>query len=160
MRERAFAVLGERVVGARFLDLFAGTGAVGFEALSRGAAELVLVEQHRAAARLISANRAALGIAEHQAQLLVRPARRALADLARHDPPFDLAWADPPFASWQSGLEALVAAFSLGVLSGEAIACLECPAQATLAELPPQLVLTRELKGGASRVLMLCQASK
>ncbi len=57
LRERAFAVLGEQVIGASWLDLYAGTGAVGFEALSRGAREVLFVEHHRAAARLITANR-------------------------------------------------------------------------------------------------------
>ena len=52
MRERAFAVLGDRVEGARFLDLYAGTGAVGLEALSRGAASVVFVERHAATARI------------------------------------------------------------------------------------------------------------
>ena len=49
MRERAFAVLADRVIDARFLDLYAGTGVVGLEALSRGARSAVFVDNHRAA---------------------------------------------------------------------------------------------------------------
>lgn len=153
MRERAFAVLGARVADARFLDLYAGTGAVALEALSRGAAAAVLVESNRSAARLIEANRAALGAEPAVARLLVMPVSRALRGLAREGARFDLAWADPPFESWVDGLEALRGAFAAGVLSAEATACLECPAQAVVA--PGDLVVERDLVGGASRVVML-----
>ncbi len=60
LRETLFNVLGQAVDGARFLDLYAGTGAVGMEALSRGAAEAVFVENYGAAAKLIRANLASL----------------------------------------------------------------------------------------------------
>jgi 16S rRNA (guanine966-N2)-methyltransferase len=155
MRERAFAVLAERLQEARFLDLFAGTGAVGLEALSRGAAEVVMVEPHRAAARLITANRDALQIKPEQARILARPAQRALRELARRGQQFQLAWSDPPFEQWLSGLEALVTAFELGVLTAEATACLECPVDAALAEMAQVLEIERELLGGASRVVLL-----
>jgi 16S rRNA (guanine966-N2)-methyltransferase len=153
MRERAFAVLGERVDGAHFLDLFAGTGAVALEALSRGAEAAVLVERHRSAAGLIEANRAGLGVDGERARLLVAPVARALRELEREGARFDLAWADPPFESWGEGLEALREAFARGVLSAGATACLECPARAVVA--PDELLVERDLSGGASRVVML-----
>jgi 16S rRNA (guanine966-N2)-methyltransferase len=56
LRETLFNILGERVVGARFVDAFAGTGAVGIEALSRGAKEVVFIEKHAPAAALIKKN--------------------------------------------------------------------------------------------------------
>src|SRR5437667_8708951 len=62
LRETLFNILGLRVEGARFLDLFAGTGAVGIEAISRGAAAVVLVENHRPTAKLITENLALLEI--------------------------------------------------------------------------------------------------
>jgi len=62
LRETLFNILGPGVRGARFLDLFAGTGAVGIEALSRGASDMVTVENDRGAARLIRENLALLGI--------------------------------------------------------------------------------------------------
>lgn len=153
MRERAFAVLGELVAGARLLDLYAGTGAVGFEALSRGAAAVVFVERERAAVRLIEANRAALGVAEGRARLLARPVPAALADLGRWGEVFDLVWADPPFEVWSEGLEALRLAFSGGLLAPGATACLECPAKAEVRA--PGLEAVRDLAGGASRVVLL-----
>src|SRR5271167_1644486 len=62
LRETLFNVLGPSVEDSLFVDLFAGTGAVGIEALSRGAREAIFAEAHAAAARLIRANLAALGI--------------------------------------------------------------------------------------------------
>ncbi|HKS97546.1 MAG TPA: RsmD family RNA methyltransferase, partial [Terriglobia bacterium] len=53
LRETLFDVLGPRIFGARLLDAYAGSGAVGLEALSRGASEVVFIEHHRAAAALI-----------------------------------------------------------------------------------------------------------
>src|ERR1700676_4974780 len=62
LRETLFNVLGGAVDGAQFLDVFAGTGAVGIEALSRGASEVVFVENHAPAAALIRRNLESLGI--------------------------------------------------------------------------------------------------
>src|SRR6266478_7418843 len=62
LRETLFNILGPRVDGSRFLDLFAGTGAVGIEAISRGAISSVFVENHPAAVRLIRENLALLEI--------------------------------------------------------------------------------------------------
>src|SRR5262249_46480776 len=64
LRETLFNILSPLLEGCRFLDLFAGTGAVGIEALSRGAALAVFVESHPSAARLIGANLDALGITD------------------------------------------------------------------------------------------------
>jgi 16S rRNA (guanine(966)-N(2))-methyltransferase RsmD len=156
MRERAFAVLGDRVEGARFLDLYAGTGAVGLEALSRGAASVVFVERHQATAKILRANCASFELEPSRAAILVRPAAAAVVDLARSGHSFDIAWADPPFESWAEGLEVLAAAFAVGLLGPVAIACLECPARAEVAvALPESLEIVRDLAGGASRVVMI-----
>jgi len=64
LRETLFNILGERVAGAWFLDVFAGTGAVGIEALSRGAREVVFIEKHRPAATLIKKNLESLDVRE------------------------------------------------------------------------------------------------
>ena len=156
LRERAFAVLGEAVPGARFLDLFAGTGSVGLEALSRGARSAVFVERHRSAALLLRQNCAAFGLEIDRARILVRPALTAVKELAERGKPFDLAWADPPFESWQEGMEALAVAFHTGLLDIEAIACLECPERAKVeACLGGGLRVVRDLTGGASRLVMI-----
>src|SRR5512137_2419545 len=62
LRETLFNVLGDRVNGSRFVDVFAGTGAVGIEALSRGAVEVVFIENHAPAAAVIRRNLESLGV--------------------------------------------------------------------------------------------------
>ncbi len=81
-RETLFNIIGERVVGARFLDLYAGTGAVGLEALSRGAAHCTFVEQNAVACRVIRDNVKMLGWQERAQvwQSAVKPSLRRLAE--------------------------------------------------------------------------------
>jgi 16S rRNA (guanine(966)-N(2))-methyltransferase RsmD len=161
MRERAFAVLGDRVAGSDFLDLYAGTGAVGLEALSRGAERVVFVERDRRVAALLRANCSAFDLDRRRARIVVRAARSAVDDLARSGELFGLAWADPPFERWQKGLRNLAKAFAGEVLAVGATACLECPSRADVASaLPSDLEIIRDLEGGASRVVMLQQASR
>jgi len=92
--------------GARVLDLFAGTGAVGLEALSRGAAEAVLVESSRRAADILRRNVDTVGLPG--ARIAVMPAARFLAEPP--PAPFDLVFADPPYAYGDDLLRDLVAA--------------------------------------------------
>jgi 16S rRNA (guanine966-N2)-methyltransferase len=156
MRERAFAVLGDRVAGSRFLDLYAGTGAVGLEALSRGARSVVFVERHRAAVGLIEKNLAAFDLTADRAELVARPASAAVDRLARREDHFDIAWADPPFEIWSEGLEVVIELFEVGLLHEKALACLECPEKVDVAgSLPSDLEIVRDLKGGASRVVII-----
>jgi 16S rRNA (guanine966-N2)-methyltransferase len=156
MRERSFAVLGDRVHGARVLDLFAGTGAVGLEALSRGADTAVFVEPHRPAALLIQTNIDSLGPAPDRATVLVQPAVTALTMLSRRQLVFDLVWADPPFEIWGEGLEVLNAVIDASVVTDNATLCLECPTKADIAAgLSKSLFIERDLVGGASRVVIL-----
>lgn len=155
MRERAFAVLADRVPGARCLDLFAGTGAVGLEALSRGAMSAVFVDRHRAAVGLITANRDALGIAADRAAILHLKATAAIIRLARQHAAFDLVWADPPFDTWTEGLDALVAVVDHGLLAAGGLLCLECPSRTDDELISRHFSVERDLTGGASRVLLL-----
>ena len=156
MRERAFAVLGERVAGSRFLDLFAGTGAIGLEALSRGARSVVFVERHRSAAHLIEKNCASFDLTGDRAELLVRHADVAIRQLTSRGDSFDIAWADPPFEIWSEGLDIVVRLFEVGLLRRGSLACLECPPKADVAgSLPSDLQIARDLAGGASRVVMI-----
>jgi len=101
LRETLFNVLSPVIEGARFLDLFAGTGAVGIEAISRGAAEAVLIENHAAAAKLIRANLASLEITG--AQVIAADALQALEKLSAGPKSpigvFDIVFLDPPYAA-------------------------------------------------------------
>lgn len=98
VREALFDILGPAVRGQRVLDLFAGTGAVGIEALSRGAAHVVFVERDRDAVRTLRANLSALGLSRDRAPVVVADAVTSIARLGRTEPPFDLVFLDPPYA--------------------------------------------------------------
>jgi 16S rRNA (guanine(966)-N(2))-methyltransferase RsmD len=102
LRETLFNVLGPGVAGARFVDVFAGTGAVGIEALSRGAAEVVFIENHPPAVALIRKNLGSLGV-RVGATVLGADALRGLEKLAaKHTAasrPFDFVFIDPPYAA-------------------------------------------------------------
>jgi 16S rRNA (guanine966-N2)-methyltransferase len=110
LRETLFNILSPRIEGSRFLDLFAGTGAVGIEAVSRSAAFVVFVESHPPAARLIAANLAALGVVEG-VRVMNAAAVAAVAKLAAEGlGPFDCVFLDPPYAQesdYGATLEAL-----------------------------------------------------
>jgi 16S rRNA (guanine966-N2)-methyltransferase len=98
LRETIFNILahgyGDPVLGARVLDLFAGTGAMGIEALSRGACAALLVDKSAEGLALIRANLTSLGLAD-QAQTLRRDATRLGAPAPGE--PFSLAFLDPPY---------------------------------------------------------------
>src|SRR5437899_7869621 len=102
LRETLFNVLGPGVAESRFVDLFAGTGAIGIEALSRGAAEVVFIENHSPALTLIRRNLDSLGI-NSGATILAVDALRGLAMLAARissgSPAFDHIFLDPPYAA-------------------------------------------------------------
>ena len=93
LRETLFDILGQRIEGATFLDAYAGTGAVGMEALSRGAAHAVFLERHRKALEAIRQNLASLDI-ERRATVVAGPVLVTLpkysADIVFLDPPYDL----------------------------------------------------------------------
>ena len=104
VREALFSILAD-VSGSRVLDLYAGSGALGIEALSRGAEQLVLVESSRAAQQAIRTNLLNLGV-EARATLLPLRAETSLRALERLGP-FDLVFADPPWADAQAALTVL-----------------------------------------------------
>jgi 16S rRNA (guanine966-N2)-methyltransferase len=94
VKEALFSILGSRIDGARVLDLFAGSGALGFEALSRGAAHVTFVESHRRTAAGLSRTAEALGLAE-RCTVVAAPAERSAPRLAGR---YDIVFADPPYA--------------------------------------------------------------
>lgn len=97
VREAVYSILGERVVGSRVLDLFAGTGAMGLEALSRGAARAVFVDHHRSSVALIRANLERCGIRPPEGEILAMSAAAAVSRLASQNCQFDLIFMDPPY---------------------------------------------------------------
>jgi 16S rRNA (guanine966-N2)-methyltransferase len=98
VREALFATLGP-LEGTVVLDLFAGSGALAIEALSRGAARAVLVERDPRAADVARANLAALGLGDEEAVVLRMPARRAIQDARARGDTYDLVLLDPPYGA-------------------------------------------------------------
>jgi 16S rRNA (guanine966-N2)-methyltransferase len=94
VREALFSILGDRVPGARVLDLFAGSGALGIEALSRGAAAATFVDSEPGAIRAVTANLDALGA---QAEVRRVDARRFLGSASAAARQYDLVFLDPPY---------------------------------------------------------------
>lgn len=96
VREAIFSILGE-LDGERVLDLFAGTGALGIEALSRGAASAVFVERDARAAGILHENLSALGLGRECAEIRRSDALAALRTAAERDELYDLILIDPPY---------------------------------------------------------------
>ncbi len=98
VRESLFNILGQWFEGQKILDLYAGTGALGLEALSRGAMRVVMVDSDREAQALCRTNTDALGFTA-RVELLAQPVERALAALGKRGECFQLVLADPPYAA-------------------------------------------------------------
>jgi len=106
LRETLFNILGTAVDGATFVDLYAGTGAVGIEALSRGASEAIFVEQHAPAAILIRRNLDSLGI-KSGAEILGVDVLRGLKRLEARRMHAEFVFLDPPYADTEEYENAL-----------------------------------------------------
>ncbi len=122
VRETIFDILQFRVPGARVLDLYAGSGAMGLESLSRGAAHAVLCDCAREAQRVIRRNVESLGVAERCTLLALRD-EEALKRLGAESRVFDLIFLDPPYR-FDTG-ETMRAITEKGLLSPEGILCVE-----------------------------------
>jgi 16S rRNA (guanine(966)-N(2))-methyltransferase RsmD len=154
LRETLFNVLTQgavdRVEGRRFLDLYAGSGAVGIEALSRGAAEVVLVEQGTAALAVLQKNVAALGIREG-AVVVKRGVARYLKDaIGSGGAGFGVVFLDPPY---DAAAEYAATLGTLGdpgctVLAGDGIVVAEHRRKQTLAERYGELKRMRVIEQG------------
>lgn len=102
VREALFSILGARVLDANFLELYAGTGAVGIEALSRGALRAVFVDSSRKAANLISENLDSLGY-RARAAVVVKEVLLFIRKEAVGLGPFGLVFVDPPYHGGEGG---------------------------------------------------------
>jgi 16S rRNA (guanine966-N2)-methyltransferase len=144
VREALFSALGERIVGQPFVDLFAGTGAVGLEAASRGATPVLLVESDRRAAAVCQTNIDTLG-AGNEVRLRTARAGRGkyfAAEVVFADPPYDLAV--------DRVLEVL---FGVPIALG-GVRILECRASTVLPQLPCGVAVSFDRVYGGSRLVM------
>ena len=149
LRETLLNVLSARIGNARFADLYAGSGAVGIEALSRGAVHCTFVEDAPAAATAIRANLAALGITTGFS-LESRSVKRALEHLAPFAPRFDLIFLDPPYEAVAdyAGTLGLLATHAAVLLSPGALVVAEHARRTPLSSQIGQLARTRVLEQG------------
>jgi 16S rRNA (guanine(966)-N(2))-methyltransferase RsmD len=99
VRQSLFDILAPVIPGSRFLDAFAGNGSVGLEALSRGAAKVVLVDRDAGAVEAAQENARALARAGGEARVFRQDARTAIGALADQGMRFDVVYLDPPYAS-------------------------------------------------------------
>ena len=152
VKEAVFSSLGERVIGARVLDLFAGAGGLGIEALSRGAASALFVESNRASGRAIDRN---LATAKLVGKVRVQD---AFEFLKHGNEEFDIIFADPPYERTAGGER-----FTDLLITNEAIPRLLAKdglfvLEKHPAETPPPhpaWVVIRDRKYGATEVLFL-----
>ena len=161
LRETLFNILGTALQDSIFLDLFAGSGAVGIEALSRGARGAIFVENHPAGVALISRNLASLGIpVGHQlarrkacagaGEILRLDAVDALERLAEAGVPVDFVFADPPYANTRAGQEILAFLGQSDLLAPTGRVIAEHRRNTVLPPVVGHLQQTRVLKQGES----------
>ena len=147
VKEAVFSILQFDIEGRRVLDLFAGTGQLGIEALSRGAASAVFVEKRRDAANLIREN---LKLTELTARARV-VGGEAEAFLAGCRERFDLIFLDPPYAAGllEGALE-MISRFD--ILANHGIMVCESPADQTMPAAAPPLLLHRTYRYGRVKI--------
>ena len=145
VREAVFSIVGS-VEGARTIDLFAGSGALGIEALSRGAASCVFVERDRRAARVIQANLEKLRLTG--AVVVARDVVATLREERDRGRQYDLVLVDPPYDEWREHEHAL-AELIPAVLANAALVVVET-AERVEPVLPLDLVTTRRY--GSARI--------
>ena len=150
LRTSLFSVLAPRIEGAAVLDLCAGVGGLGLEALSRGAARLVLVDSDRRAVDALSR-----WIADRGASA---EARAVLADVRRGGwpaGPFDLVFLDPPFDLWEAPADALAVLYQAAAsLAPAGVVAVKGPSASPPPETPRLKVLKRRSQGTVAYTLL------
>ena len=150
VRESVFGILGSRVEGAGVLDLFAGTGALGLEALSRGARSAVLVEQDPAAFSVLRRNVETLRA--EGAEILKMDSLRALRHLKSRGRRFRLVFLDPPYGRGLA-LRAAEEMESCGVAEPGVTVVVEESAREALPRMPPGWEIADDRRYGDTRVI-------
>jgi len=149
LRETLFNVLGPELEGRSFLDAYAGTGAVGIEALSRGALEVVFVEHHKPAVEIIRKNLRALEI-EKGFRVMTSTVLTALDKLEQEGTAFDFVFLDPPYAEVGEYHRVLRQLARSELLSPASVVIAERSRRCNLEETYGRLQQTRILKRGDS----------
>jgi len=159
LRETLFNILAPRIAGARVVDAYAGTGAVGIEAISRGAREVVFIDHDRRAQELIAGNLAHCGITTGY-NVVRTGALRALESLGNDAfDPFDIVWLDPPYEASEAELMGVLAAAG-ETLAPDGMAVLERSRRRPGPDAAGRLVRSRDVLSGQSALTFyLCRPS-
>lgn len=134
VRQAIFSILGTQIAGGRFLDLYAGTGAVGIEALSRGASAVTFVESDPKVIQLLQKNLRICQLID-RAQVHLGQTAAFLNQKDCWDSPYDVLFADPPYAALDE-LEVMIHSWRPGLLSEHATMIIE---QDSRTELPASI---------------------
>ena len=157
VREALFSMLGDALGNARVLDLFAGSGALGLEALSRGAHEVVFIEQNSGACSIISDNIKRSGLVV--GRVMKAEVTSALRRLAQNGERFDLIFADPPYAKKTGDAdyekELLCSETLRSVLAPDGLFILETMVTKRADDAMPQWNIVRDRAYGSTRLLIL-----
>jgi 16S rRNA (guanine966-N2)-methyltransferase len=151
VRESIFSILANRLVGARVLDLYAGSGSLGLEALSRGAAEATFVERNKDALRAIEQNVAALGLGG----IVLRGSVPQIIDQLPGG--YDLIFVDPPYADADDTVSVMLRALDT-VAASDVLIVLHRQA-ASVVELPEFLTWNDNRRYGDAVVAMMERAT-
>jgi 16S rRNA (guanine966-N2)-methyltransferase len=143
VKEALFSSLGAAVFDARVLDLYAGTGSLGLEALSRGAADATFVEQDRAALTALRANVAAVGLG---GDIVAGSVERFLVDEGER---FDLAFVDPPYALPLASLNDVLSRLTASLVRGAVVVLHRRHGDEAQAAVPSLVVTDRRHYGSA-----------
>jgi len=158
VREALFSILGDRVPGSRFLDLYAGTGAVGIEALSRGAMAVTFVESDPKAVQLMRKNLASCQLTD-VADVCVGSTHNFFQHAEWWRGPYDLLFADPPYAD-ASAAELVLSSWTLGLLSPEGRLIIEQDARSILPASTDEAELLRRYTYGDTALFIYGPAKK
>jgi 16S rRNA (guanine966-N2)-methyltransferase len=152
-REGLFSSLGELVEGARVLDLFAGTGALGIEALSRGAASATFVEREPAAVRTIRANLERTKLAD-RASVVAGEVSRVVIGKSDRGTGFGLCFLDPPYEAREGEVEPLLSGLAAGWLAPGFTVALTRRIRSSTLVIPVNWAVARRLEYGDTLVIL------
>ena len=151
LRETLFNVIAPRIEGARFLDLCAGSGAVGIEAISRGAAHLTFVDRSRKMCGLIEANLDLCGVPEEETEVVCSEAEDFLRlKPERRGPAWDIMFFDPPYATNYLHTLALIGDNAAELLTADGLLVVEHHHKNALKDVVGSIKRFRVLKQGDS----------
>jgi 16S rRNA (guanine966-N2)-methyltransferase len=160
LRETLFNILAPRIEGARFLDLCAGSGAVGIEALSRGAAHVTFVDRSRKMYALIETNVKILNVNDDEVEVVSREALEFLRRQAKKEgESFDVIFFDPPYTTDYAEVLDYVGEQAGALLSEDGVMIVEHDKKKELFEVFGQLKRYRVLKQGDSSLSFYKQAA-